>query len=552
MKKIFAVLGFFLASHLSAAEDLNSALRRSKYLLNGAMPSGDDFANYAVSQDQYRAAIRDFVNDDRFYDAVLRYHERIFGVGLPEDYMEELVRDDIDGKQEKFASITCGRFNGNQGRFSCVWTSNLEADKGSGCPVAWEKPVSVFWYPGIVAWVCPSVMNACGQNLSGCFIQSTDEDEARNSELGTTESFDSRFAVMRSLSRQSAGLATAVAVQNYPYTKILEPGLTAVDGAIAHFYGQQHHFRINELDLNPQILSVSGETTFNDTRYSLLKVSGDVTNTAGIISTFGWLRRYDKNRTRGNELYKRLLCQDFTSELPRVFPQDPGNLRDTPGCSGCHSALDPLADFFLPWGEGADLYSGRQPAIKTNFFDQEGSSIAELADIIRGNEAFATCTVQNVWYWLMGRKFYTEEEPLRTVLREYFSTTNYSFRELVYAIATHPAFTEGSRSDGVISDPLKAPSLVTITESEQEPQTPACDRAYDFAADIQPKLSVCTSCHYAGSSQRQDLSTEAQWRAWRSTALPMMGTGAMPIGPFNPAAVEELRQAVQCWTEQNP
>ena len=28
------------------------------------------------------------------------------------------------------------------------------------------------------------------------------------------------------------------------------------------------------------------------------------------------------------------------------------NLRERPGCSGCHATLDPLADFFLAWGEG--------------------------------------------------------------------------------------------------------------------------------------------------------------------------------------------------------
>lgn len=547
MKKIFAAALLALAPQLHASEDLNAALRRSKYILNGSMPTETEFSTYAVSRDKYREAVRDFVNDNRFYDTVLRYHERIFGVGLPEDYMEELVRDDIDGKQEKFASITCGRFSGTQGRFSCVWTSNIESNKGTGCPAAWEKPVSVFWYPGIVAWVCPSVMNACGTNLSGCFIQSTDEDEARNSELGTTESFDSRFAVMRSLSRQSAGLATAIAVQNYPYTKILEPGLTAVDGAIAHFYGQQHHFRINELNLNPQILSVVGDTVFNDTRYSLLKVGGDTAQTAGILSTFGWLRRYDKNRTRGNEMYKRLLCRDFTADLPRVFPQDPGNLRVAPGCSGCHSTLDPLADFFLAWGEGADLYSGRQPAVNTSFNGQDGTSVADLAEIVRGDSAFAQCTVQNVWYWLMGRKFYKDEEALRTAFTNYFTTTNYSFRELVYAIATHPAFTEGTRSDGIVSDPLTAPPLGTVSE----PTTTTCDKTYDFAADIQPKLTLCTGCHYSGATSRQDLSTEAQWVIWRTTALQMMGSGQMPPGPST-SAVQDLRTAVQCWTEQNP
>ncbi|MFY7930222.1 MAG: hypothetical protein ACOVS5_15215, partial [Oligoflexus sp.] len=176
-------------------------------------------------------------------------------------------------------------------------------------------------------------VKACGQDLSNCFIRSNNEGEARNSELGTTETFDSRYAVIRSLGRQAAGLATAVAVENYPYTKILEPGLTALDGAIAHFYNQKHHFRIGELNLDPEIVDIVRKTSFTDTRFRLLKTSNYDYASAGVMTTFGWLRRYDKNRTRANELYKRLLCREFTADLPRVFPQDPGNLRVAPGCA---------------------------------------------------------------------------------------------------------------------------------------------------------------------------------------------------------------------------
>lgn len=548
--KIFKILFMILLifpEHLHAAEDLPSALRRSKFLLTGGMPNDVEFQIDAANVTSYRSAVRSYLESNLFYDAALRYHERILGVGLPEDYMEELLRDDIDGKQEKFATITCGRFAEGQGRFICAWSSLISQRKGTGCAQAWERPVSVFWYPKIVAWVCPSVQNACGQDLSKCFVRSSEENEARNSELGTTENFDSRFAVMRSLSRQSAGLATAVAVENFPYTKILEPGLTAVDGAIAHFYSQKHHFRINELDLDPEVVSILDKVALPDTRYRLLRTSASDPNTGGILSTFGWLRRYDKNRTRANEMYKRLLCRDFTADLPRVFPQDPGNLRETEGCKGCHSTLDPLADFFKAWGEGADLYSGRQALVTTQFAGKQGVTLADLANIIRGDQAFATCTVQNVWTWLMGRKFYTDEEALRTAFTDYFIKSNYSFKELVYAVATHPSFMEGARSDAIVTDPLTAPPLGTVPETV----VTSCDKTYTYAADIAPNRSLCTACHSASSNSRQSLETEAQWAIWANTAVQMMGSGQMPPGPSN-SQVQALRKAVQCWKEQNP
>lgn len=543
---LWALFGF--PAQIDAAQDLNTALRRAKYLLKGELPTDADYREAAVSEDSYRRAVRAYLGDRKFYDSVLRYHERIFGVGLPEDYLEELLRDDIDGKQEKFASLTCGRFEGSSSRFRCLWTSTIEEREGSGCPAAWEQPVSVFWYPGIVAWACPSVITACGQDLSSCFIRSSNEAEARNSELGTTETFDSRFAVIRSLGRQAAGLATSLVVENYPYTKVLEPGLTAVDGAIAHFYSQKHHFRIDQLNLNSEVTKIVENTAFTDTRFRLLKASGYDYASGGIISTFGWLRRYDKHRTRANELYKRLLCREFTAELPRVFPQDPGNLRETPGCANCHSVLDPLADFFLAWGEGAALYSGSQSTVSTYFNGQTGSSIAELANIIRGDQAFATCTVQNVWYWLMGRKFFKDEEALRTALTQYFVTTNYSFRELVFAISTHSVFLEGGRGDGLVSDPLESPPLGT---TPVEAPVQCDDRAYTFAGDIQPKLGICVNCHNPNADGRQDLTTEAQWRAWGTTAIKMMGSGQMPPGPLR-SETQQLKDAARCWMEQNP
>jgi hypothetical protein len=485
------------------------------------------------------------ISDNNFYHVLMRYHERIFGTGLKFDYLEELVRDDIDNKQNKFARVICQRTSGSQSRFRCDWVSAVQKNGSTGCPASSEQAVSVFWYPGIVAWVCPSVVTTCGPDLSRCFIQYNDDNEARNAEYGTTETFDSRYAVIRSLARQAAGLATSIVLENYPYTNILSPGITAVDGAIAHFYRQSHHFKIEGLHVSPELLQTLDQISFTDTRFRLVN-TGSSYESAGILSTFGWLRRYDKNRTRANQLYERLLCRKFTSELPRVFPQDPGNLRETPGCSGCHATLDPLADFFKVWGEGGEFYNGQQAAEPTYFNHQTGTYLADLAGIIQQDSAFAACQVQHVWSWLMGRSFYHEEAALREAFATYFINTNYSMRELIYAVATHPAFMSGARSDGVVTDPLEEPPLGTLAgESPRE-----CTETISFQADIAPEIGRCTSCHN-GAGNRQDLSTEAQWRTWGSQAVNMMASGSMPPGQFGPE-IQAFKEKVRCWMEQNP
>ncbi|NRA64998.1 MAG: DUF1585 domain-containing protein [Pseudobacteriovorax sp.] len=540
------LVGLFLLLEVNAIAQTYTelALRRAQYLLNGTTPTDEEFALYGVDENAYKAAVRQMINDERFYDSVLRYHERIFGVGLPDEYLIELINEDIDGKQDKFASLTCDRREGANSRFICAWTKDYEDGKGTGCPESQEVAASVFWYPEIAAWVCPSVITNCGQDLSKCFIQYGDEEAAKNAELGATETFDSRFAVIKSLSRQAAGIATAIAVENYPYTKILEPGVTAVDGAIAHFYQQTHHFKIDQLNLNSQVLEFLPQLSLTDTRFKLIKAGGDNYSRGGVISSFGWLRRYDKNRTRANELYKRLLCRNFTAELPAIFPQDPGNLRTAAACRSCHEVLDPLADFFLSWGEGAEIYTGSSAAVDTSFAGCQGSSVQELAQCVQQLPGFQTCTVQNVWEWVVGRGFYKEESDLRDGLVEYFQTTNYSFRELVYAIVTHPVFMTAARTDALVTDPLEAPPLGEVPTVEAE-----CDTVISYAADIAPlSANNCDQCHSAGSD-RQDLTTEDQWAALGETAVGMMVSGSMPPGGFN-ESVQTLAQNVKCWLEQ--
>ncbi len=536
----------FLTSDVFADPNYKRALKRASYLLNAKVPTDDDFSSYSSSESAYRQGIRDFVNNEEFYDSIMRYHERLFGIGLPTEYLDEVIRNDLDNKATKFAKINCDTENG---RLICYWSSADQRSKVSSCPKSWEKATTPFWYPGIVAWVCPSVLDVCGNDLSRCFVEYQNEDIAKNSELGTTESFDSRFSVVKSLAKQSAGLATAIVVANYPYHNVLQSGLTAVDGAIAHFYRQQHHFDLDKLNLSSELINLVETIPLTDTRFKLINL-GTEYSSGGVISTFGFLRRYEKNRTRANQLYERLLCRQFTAELPRVFPQDPGNLRETPGCEGCHATLDPLADFFAAWGEGGDLYQGEQSSVDTIFNNQAGNSVYDLAEIIRNDNAFATCTVENVWQWLMGRDFYKEEADLRAGLTNYFVTTNFSFKELVYALATHSAFIEGSRSDATVGDPLEDPPLGEPPGGGEQAE---CEPDVSFADDIEPNIDQCTSCHNSNSGSRQDLTTEDQWRTWGSQNVSLMASGNMPPGQSGPPVigpVYELKEKVRCWLEQ--
>jgi hypothetical protein len=539
LSALFSVEAFGAASPRS--------VRRAAQLLGGRMPTESELSSATGSDAGYREFVRSLISSSDFYDAVLRYHERVLGVGLPENYLSELERDDIDGKAQKIAKLTCKRSTDN--RLYCAW-KNADKKTTTTCPAAEQHPVAPFWKSGLILWVCPSVSYACGADLSKCSIEfPNNASEARYSELGTTDVFDTRRSIVKSLSRQSAGLATAVAVSNYPYTKILAPGLTAVDGVLALFLQQTFQFDVSKVHANESLLNQVKAIPASQTRFQLV-FTGTAYETAGLLSTFGWLRRYEKNRTRANQLYERLMCRKFTSQLPRVFPQDPGNLRTTPGCSGCHATLDPLADFFGVWGEGGGLYSSLAAPRDASFIGKSGMSLADLANIITGDEAFAACTVNHAFEYLMGRKFRVAEESLRQSLTDYFITTNYSFKELMYAISTHPGFIVNARSDASITDPLEQPALGKVPE----PSLPPCSKTISFDSDIAPLISQCTSCHRSGAP-RQALETQAHWKTWGNQAVSMMSIGQMPPGMQGaPTAgsIYNLKEAVRCWLTQNP
>ena len=155
----------------------------------------------------------------------------------------------------------------------------------------------------------------------------------------------------------------------------------------------------------------------------------------------------------------------------------------------------------------------------------------------------------------MGRKFFKSEEPVRDALTDYFTQTKYSFRELVYAVSTHPTFTSGKRADATVTEPLDQPPLGKAPDANSF--IGKCKDTYTFAADILPKLTGetnCRTCHTAEAG-RQLLNTEQDWKRLGKSTVDQMSSGSMPPGQSGPPAagqVYDLKEAVRCWLEKNP
>ncbi|MEN9530172.1 MAG: hypothetical protein RI932_2045, partial [Pseudomonadota bacterium] len=203
MKGVLFSILLVVASLLCGSKTAEAAsartIRRAAQLLGARMPSEAEIKATLGNQNAYKGYVRSLISSDGFYEAMLRYHERQFGVGLPQEYLDELMRDDLDGTSQKLATLTCNRLPSN--RLSCGW-KNVDKRTVSTCKAAEQQPVAPFWKQGLVLWVCPSVTYACGADLSKCAVEFPNSNEARHSELGTTDVFDSKRSVLKSLSRQ--------------------------------------------------------------------------------------------------------------------------------------------------------------------------------------------------------------------------------------------------------------------------------------------------------------------------------------------------------------
>ena len=246
------------------------------------------------------------------------------------------------------------------------------------------------------------VLSTCGHDLSKCFIQYVNENEARI-RTRTTETFDSRFAVINSLSRQAAGIATAVAIENYPYKKILERVLqltvrlltstcriiTSKSDSLTQSPGSRAYSRCNLSDTRFQLVK-SEETT--------MPAEGSSLPLVGYEDTISIAQ--ERTSCISGYFAGTLLptYQQSFLKILGIFGQQQDALLSL--------RLDPLADFFLSWGEGAELYEGENAQTETFFGSCTGSTVEDLARCVQNLPGFSTCTVQNVWEWLMGRNFY--------------------------------------------------------------------------------------------------------------------------------------------------
>ena len=351
--------------------------------------------------------------------------------------------------QSPYMAQTCGQFSGYATAVGLQLTN---------------APVSCDTSFGFLSAEC-----GCGPNLRLC---STAETAA---------------TLRQSLIDQQMRVVEDVVSKNLPYTDVLLRKTVPMNGPIAHYLTYQSRLSFDVFgEADPSNPVPAGLTYLQKDTWVDVERAG---RHSGILTTPGYLLKYQSNRGRAHRYYNAFECSSFIPAGPLPSPQEACSKNDDLtkrcGCSACHVALEPMAGH---WGRFAEygltpLSEFRYPktagSVCTNFqsLDQlfrcfrfynvqptpqeepyrnllrpyvfrtpeEVAKLeagpAALAQASIDSGKFASCTVRKMWGYYMRREPTPDEEAtVVPKLAADFKASNYKLKDLIKAVVTQPAY----------------------------------------------------------------------------------------------------------------
>lgn len=308
-----------------------------------------------------------------------------------------------------------------------------------------------------------------------------------NLRLCTTDAV--ALQLRQSLVDQEMRLIEDVVRTDAPYTDVVLRKRISVNGPIAHYLTYQSNASFDVFGEADATSPVPAGLTFTD-KDTWVDVDRGGRH-AGVLTTPGFLLKYQSNRGRAHRFYEAFECSDFIPAGPLPSPLEAcsqhTDLTQRCGCNACHAQLEPMASH---WGRFAEygltpLSDARYPKTWesvcstftsmdqlfrcTRFYvtDPPANSdettfkgylrpyeyrtpdqVAELetgpavlAQSSIDSGRFATCTVRKMWSYFM-RRVPTPDEEATVVpqLASDFKTQGYHLRSLVKSIVTQPAY----------------------------------------------------------------------------------------------------------------
>lgn len=353
--------------------------------------------------------------------------------------------------------------------------------------------VSPYWNPSTSVKVCGFDAQANAVSRIGTDCSTRDALDDPNCGCGPRLQWcgldSARGPILQAMGEDLDRRISSMVTRNASYLELFSGRTAYVNGPLTEYYKNQAEFYAN-VKLTP--LSIDKSTLPNleykdkDTWVPVTLPEGH----AGILTSPGYLVRFQTNRARANRFFNAFLCQPFQPPeggIPSSGDEIPTqDLQERDGCNYCHTLLEPSAAYWGRWGEqGAgylapDTYTPvRDDCQQCALTGQGCSDMCKRSYVIKaltseedpylgmlksyefrkpehvdhieqGPQMLAQlgvqdgrlpdCVARTAFQWLLGRAPTTDEEGWVDELSYDFVASGYRYGSLVKAIVTDPNY----------------------------------------------------------------------------------------------------------------
>lgn len=490
-------------------------LKRLSLDLRAAPPTWEEVESLESAQDVPESVIDAWLDSDGFLEVMEDYHRDLLWLNVsnfsyvqfPWDLSRSTVGPSGDQHQVHYlrwrspyhrgapgtadnANIPCGHWPAT---FDAMGNPERVCEADGTCREGWVW-VSPYWAPETQVKVCALDAQTARTGNGGIACNSTASRRETSCGCGPNLSFCDFGTVERevgqAMSEQPLQIIRWVIAQDRPYHEILTTRQSFVNGRLVHYYKNQMGL-VSLLDLQPKPVDdvFMPDVPYTDTTwYPVLQGEEH----AGILTSYGFLLRFQTNRARVNRFYNAFLDSAFDASKgtgTADCTNEGADLTKRCYCQNCHVAVEPWAAYWARWKQqgGGYLSQGDFPiyddvcaqcartgvgscpsrcrneyVVETVPADRE-----PYLGYLRGYEflkpdhqlhtevgprlwvdrtlqdgSLGRGIVSKLWKHFMQRPFndthadkVTQEELFAT-----FVSSNYNIKALVKAIVTHPAY----------------------------------------------------------------------------------------------------------------
>lgn len=259
------------------------------------------------------------------------------------------------------ASIPCSH---EPATFDAMGNPERVCEADGTCREGWVW-VNPYWAPETPIKVCALDAQTAAVGNGGIACNTTSSRRETSCGCGPGLAFCDFGTVEREigaeLSEQPLQIVRWVIAEDRPYHEILTTRMSFVNGPIVHYY--KHQMGLTSLlDLQPKPVDnvFLPEMPFTDKTWQPI-LQGE--EHAGVLTSYGFLLRFQTNRSRVNRFYNAFLDSAFdaTKGTGTSDCTDQGaDLTKRCYCQNCHVAVEPWAAYWARWKQQGGGYLSQE------------------------------------------------------------------------------------------------------------------------------------------------------------------------------------------------